>query len=55
LGLFYRDFKRANGYSELEIASKRQAIENVLITDSQQTQLPATQMIHLKILPIVQV
>ncbi|CAC9524653.1 tRNA (cmo5U34)-methyltransferase [uncultured Gammaproteobacteria bacterium] len=31
------DFKRANGYSELEIASKRQAIENVLITDSQQT------------------
>ena len=31
------DFKRANGYSELEIANKRQAIENVLITDSQQT------------------
>ena len=31
------DFKRANGYSELEIASKRQAIENVLITDSEQT------------------
>jgi len=27
------DFKRANGYSELEIASKRQSIENVLITD----------------------
>ncbi len=31
------DFKRANGYSELEIASKRQAIENVLITDNKQT------------------
>lgn len=31
------DFKRANGYSELEIASKRQAIENVLITDNEQT------------------
>lgn len=31
------DFKRANGYSDLEIASKRQAIENVLITDSEQT------------------
>ncbi|KAA0455933.1 MAG: carboxy-S-adenosyl-L-methionine synthase CmoA [Candidatus Thioglobus sp.] len=31
------DFKRANGYSELEIASKRQSIENVLITDDEQT------------------
>ncbi|EEZ80058.1 carboxy-S-adenosyl-L-methionine synthase CmoA [uncultured Candidatus Thioglobus sp.] len=31
------DFKRANGYSELEIATKRQSIENVLITDNQQT------------------
>jgi tRNA (cmo5U34)-methyltransferase len=31
------DFKRANGYSELEIAAKRQSIENVLITDSQST------------------
>ena len=28
------DFKRANGYSELEIANKRQAIENVLITET---------------------
>lgn len=33
------DYKRANGYSELEIANKRQAIENVLITDSQKTHL----------------
>jgi len=31
------DFKRANGYSELEIAAKRQSIENVLITDNEQT------------------
>ncbi len=33
------DFKRANGYSELEIAAKRQSIENVLITDNQQTHI----------------
>jgi len=31
------NFKRANGYSELEIAAKRQSIENVLITDNKQT------------------
>ena len=31
------DFKRANGYSELEIAAKRQSIENVLITDNKKT------------------
>lgn len=28
---FYYDFKRRNGYSELEIAQKRDALENVLI------------------------
>ena len=28
------DFKRANGYSELEIAQKRSAIENVMKPDS---------------------
>ena len=33
------DFKRANGYSELEIAAKRQSIENVLVTDDQPTHL----------------
>jgi len=33
------DFKLANGYSELEIAAKRQSIENVLITDNTQTHL----------------
>ncbi len=31
------DFKRANGYSELEISAKRQSIENVLITDDKKT------------------
>lgn len=30
------DFKRANGYSELEIAQKRSAIENVLVPESEQ-------------------
>ncbi len=31
------NFKRANGYSELEIAAKRQSIENILITDDKKT------------------
>lgn len=30
----HHDFKRANGYSELEIAGKRQAIENVLVPET---------------------
>lgn len=30
----YYDFKRANGYSEMEISTKRNALENVLITDT---------------------
>ncbi len=33
------NFKRANGYSDLEIAAKRQSIENVLITDNKKTHL----------------
>lgn len=32
----YYDFKRANGYSELEISGKRNALENVLITDTEE-------------------
>lgn len=32
----YYDFKRANGYSELEISGKRTALENVLMTDTEQ-------------------
>ncbi|GAA5179427.1 carboxy-S-adenosyl-L-methionine synthase CmoA [Modicisalibacter zincidurans] len=30
----YHDFKRANGYSELEISQKRTALENVLVPDT---------------------
>ena len=33
----YYDFKRANGYSEMEISGKRNALENVLITDTLDT------------------
>ena len=33
------DFKRANGYSELEIAGKRTALENVMRTDTEETHL----------------
>ncbi len=33
------DFKRANGYSELEIAQKRSAIENVLIAETEQAHI----------------
>ena len=35
----HMDFKKENGYSELEIANKRQAIENVLITESKEDHL----------------
>ncbi len=31
----HHEFKRRNGYSELEIAHKRQALENVLITETE--------------------
>ena len=36
-------FKRANGYSDLEIAQKRSAIENVMLLDSQPTHLQRLQ------------
>ena len=36
----HHDFKRANGYSDLEIAQKRSAIENVLI--------PETEAVHIE-------
>jgi tRNA (cmo5U34)-methyltransferase len=32
--LLYRNFKRENGYSELEISQKREALENVLIPET---------------------
>ena len=35
----HMDFKKENGYSELEIANKRQAIENVLITETKEQYL----------------
>ncbi|GAB3003990.1 carboxy-S-adenosyl-L-methionine synthase CmoA [Psychrosphaera aestuarii] len=39
LNELHLDFKRANGYSELEISQKRSAIENVMKVDSFQTHL----------------
>ncbi|AAP96094.1 tRNA (uridine-5-oxyacetic acid methyl ester)(34) synthase TrmP [[Haemophilus] ducreyi] len=33
----HHTFKRANGYSELEVSQKRTALENVMLTDSIQT------------------
>ncbi|MDF7680884.1 carboxy-S-adenosyl-L-methionine synthase CmoA [Enterobacteriaceae bacterium ESL0689] len=33
----HHDFKRANGYSELEISQKRSMLENVMLTDSVDT------------------
>lgn len=36
-------FKRANGYSELEISQKRSSLENVLITDSEAEHLQRLQ------------
>ena len=39
LSTLHLDFKRANGYSELEIANKRQSLENILVTESKQTHL----------------
>ena len=39
LASLHLEFKRANGYSELEIANKRQSLENILVTESKQTHL----------------
>ena len=35
----YYDFKKHNGYSDLEISQKRQALENVLIPETESTHL----------------
>jgi len=32
----HHDFKRAQGYSDLEVAQKRQALENVLIPETRE-------------------
>jgi tRNA (cmo5U34)-methyltransferase len=37
----HHDFKRANGYSELEISQKRSMLENVMLTDSVKPIKPA--------------
>jgi tRNA (cmo5U34)-methyltransferase len=39
----YYDFKKHNGYSELEISQKRQALENVLIPETGKTHLDRLQ------------
>ncbi len=39
LSKLHKDFKRANGYSELEISKKRQSLENIMITESKKTHL----------------
>jgi len=39
----YYDFKKHNGYSELEISRKRQALENVLIPETEQTHIKRLQ------------
>lgn len=36
---YHHDFKRANGYSDLEISQKRQALENVMITETADQQI----------------
>lgn len=35
----HHNFKRANGYSELEVAQKRTALENVMLTDTTEQQI----------------
>lgn len=39
----YYDFKKYNGYSELEISRKRQALENVLIPETEEVHLERLQ------------
>lgn len=39
LQAWHEDYKRAQGYSDLEIAQKRQALEKVMLTDSREIHL----------------
>jgi tRNA (cmo5U34)-methyltransferase len=39
----HHTFKRAQGYSELEIARKRQALENVMVTEDRETHIDRLQ------------
>jgi len=41
----HHEFKRANGYSELEVSQKRNALENVLLTDSREAHFARLQQI----------
>lgn len=43
MNALYLDFKRANGYSELEISRKRTALENVLLPETEQQHLQRLQ------------
>ena len=36
---FHHDFKRANGYSDLEISQKREALDNVLLPESREAHI----------------
>jgi len=45
---FYYAFKRENGYCELEISQKREALENVLIPETVETHLIRLQQIGFK-------
>jgi tRNA (cmo5U34)-methyltransferase len=44
----YYDFKRANGYNETEISKKRIALENVLITDTEETHVKRLENVGFK-------
>lgn len=41
----HHEFKRANGYSELEVSQKRNALENVLLTDSREAHISRLQQV----------
>ena len=45
----HHDFKRANGYSELEISQKRSMLENVMLTDSVDARLKQAGFEHAEV------
>lgn len=48
MDMHHQDFKRAQGYSDLEIANKRQAIENVLIPQTAEQHVQALESLGFK-------
>lgn len=46
----HHDFKRANGYSQLEIERKRTALENVMILDSQSQHIRRLEALGFKVM-----